>query len=33
MTPESLREAHAAMESGNAFGKWVLEVNAEMLKC
>jgi NADPH:quinone reductase len=25
---ENLREAHAAMESGTAHGKWVLEVNA-----
>lgn len=30
---ENLREAHAAMESGAAHGKWVLEVNAEKLKC
>jgi NADPH2:quinone reductase len=25
ITPDHLREAHAAMESGTAFGKWVLE--------
>jgi len=33
LTVENLREAHAAMETGAALGKWVLEVNAEMLKC
>lgn len=32
LTPANLREAHAAMESGSAHGKWVLEVNAETLK-
>jgi NADPH2:quinone reductase len=33
LTAANLREAHAAMESGAAHGKWVLEVNAEKLKC
>jgi NADPH2:quinone reductase len=33
LTAANLREAHAAMESGTAHGKWVLEVNAEQLKC
>ena len=31
-TAETLRQAHAAMESSAAHGKWVLEVNAETLK-
>ena len=30
LTPENLRQAHAAMETGSAHGKWVLEVNAEI---
>lgn len=33
LTAANLREAHAAMEAGTAHGKWVLEVNAENLKC
>jgi NADPH:quinone reductase len=31
LTPDHLREAHAAMESGKAHGKWVLEMDAEKL--
>jgi hypothetical protein len=26
LTPETLREAHAAMENGSAHGKWVFNV-------
>jgi len=29
LTPENLREAHAAMEAGKAHGKWVLEVDSQ----
>ncbi len=32
LTAGNLREAHAAMESSTALGKWVLEANAETLK-
>jgi NADPH2:quinone reductase len=31
LTIDNLREAHAAMETGSAHGKWVLELNAQPL--
>lgn len=32
LSSNNLREAHAAMEAGNAHGKWVLEVDAESVR-
>jgi len=32
LTPANLCEAHTAMETGTAHGKWVLQVNAEKLR-
>jgi NADPH2:quinone reductase len=33
LTVSNLRQAHAAMETCSAHGKWTMEVNAEKLKC